>query len=72
MNGENEPQPMSIVLHEDKQYYPSALQVYGPDVETIVQEEDAQPLDVPLVEPVKKKKFQIKEQDLPETTYNME
>jgi U5 small nuclear ribonucleoprotein component len=50
-----EPQPMAIVLHEDKQYYPSALQVYGPDVETIVQEEDAQPLDVPLIEPVKKK-----------------
>ncbi|KAJ8953620.1 hypothetical protein NQ314_007224, partial [Rhamnusium bicolor] len=38
---EDEPQPMAIVLHEDKQYYPSALQVYGPDVETIVQEEDA-------------------------------
>lgn len=69
---EDEPQPMAIVLHEDKQYYPSALQVYGPDVETIVQEEDAQPLDVPLIEPVKKKKFQLKEQELPETTYSME
>ena len=67
-----EPQPMAIVLHEDKQYYPSALQVYGPDVETIVQEEDAQPLDVPLIEPVKKKKFQLKEQDLPDTIYSME
>lgn len=67
-----EPQPMAIVLHEDKQYYPSAMQVYGPDVETIVQEEDAQPLDVPLIEPVKKKKFQLKEQDLPDTIYNME
>lgn len=69
---EADTQPMQIVLHEDKTYYPSALQVYGPDVETIVQEEDAQPLDVPLIEPVKKKKFQLKEQDLPETTYNME
>ncbi|KAJ8956271.1 hypothetical protein NQ318_015007 [Aromia moschata] len=69
---EDEPQPMAIVLHEDKQYYPSALQVYGPDVETIVQEEDTQALDVPLVEPVKKKKFQLKEQDLPETVYSME
>uniref|UniRef100_A0A6P7GA94 116 kDa U5 small nuclear ribonucleoprotein component n=1 Tax=Diabrotica virgifera virgifera TaxID=50390 RepID=A0A6P7GA94_DIAVI len=69
---EDEPQPMAIVLHEDKQYYPSALQVYGPDVETIVQEEDAQPLDVPLIEPVKKKKFQLKEQDLPDTVYSME
>lgn len=69
---DSEPQPMSIVLHEDKTYYPSALQVYGPDVETIVQEEDAQPLDVPLIEPVKKKKFELKEQDLPDTSYNME
>lgn len=35
---------MQIVLHEDKKYYPSAEEVYGPDVETIVQEEDTQAL----------------------------
>lgn len=64
--------PMSVVLHEDKRYYPAALEVFGPDVETIVQEEDAQALSVPLVAPVKKKKFQLKEQDLPSTVYNME
>lgn len=29
--------PMSIVLHEDKRYYPAALEVFGPEVETIVQ-----------------------------------
>lgn len=62
----------AVVLHEDKRYYATAVEVYGPDVETIVQEEDAQPLDKPLIEPVKKLKFQIKEQELPETTYNME
>lgn len=62
----------AVVLHEDKRYYPTALEVYGPDVETIVQEEDAQPLDKPLIEPVKKMKFQIREQDLPETTFNTE
>ncbi|KAH8347169.1 hypothetical protein KR059_006083 [Drosophila kikkawai] len=62
----------AVVLHEDKRYYPSAVEVYGPDVETIVQEEDAQPLDKPLIEPVKKLKFQIKEQDMQETTYDME
>lgn len=72
MEDAEQPQTMAIVLHEDKNYYPSALQVYGPDVETIVQEEDAQPLDVPLIEPVKKNKFQINEQELPETSYNME
>lgn len=62
----------AVVLHEDKRYYPTSLEVYGPDVETIVQEEDAQPLDKPLIEPVKKMKFQLKEQSLPETTYEME
>lgn len=62
----------AVVLHEDKRYYPTAMEVYGPDVETIVQEEDAQPLDKPLIEPVKKLKFQLKEQDLPETSYEME
>lgn len=67
-----EQQSMSVVLHEDKRYYPSALEVYGPDVETLVQEEDADPLDKPLVAPTRKLKFQIKQQDLPETTYNME
>ncbi|KAJ9597250.1 hypothetical protein L9F63_011886, partial [Diploptera punctata] len=64
--------PMTVVLHEDKRYYPAALEVFGPEVETIVQEEDNQPLDKPLVAPIKKKKFQLKEQDLPETVYNME
>lgn len=40
---------MQIVLHEDKKYYPTAEEVYGPDVETIVQEEDAQPLTGPCL-----------------------
>lgn len=64
--------PMSVVLHEDKRYYPAALEVFGPDVETIVQEEDTQALSVPLVAPIKKKKFQLKEQNLPDTVYSME
>ncbi|XP_046349989.1 116 kDa U5 small nuclear ribonucleoprotein component-like [Haliotis rufescens] len=63
---------MAVVLHEDKKYYPTAEEVYGPDVETIVQEEDTQPLTEPIIAPVKKKKFSMAEQDLPETTYNME
>lgn len=50
---------MAIVLHEDKKYYPSALEVYGPGVETLVQEEDAQPLTEPIIAPVKRKKFQV-------------
>lgn len=35
---------MEVVLHEDKKYYPTAEEVYGPEVETIIQEEDTQPL----------------------------
>lgn len=37
-----------IVLHEDKKYYPSAEEVYGQQTETLVMEEDAQPLEVCL------------------------
>ena len=63
---------MAIVLHEDKKYYPTALEVYGPGVETLVQEEDAQPLTEPIIAPIKKKRFQVAEQELPETTYDMD
>jgi len=62
----------AVVLHEDKRYYPSAVEVFGPEVETIVQEEDTQALTTPLVAPVKQHKFQVKEQQLPETVYSME
>lgn len=59
----------AVVLHEDKQYYPSASQVYGPDVETLVQEEDTQTLQQPIVAPVEHKKFTVEveegEGDLP-------
>jgi len=65
-------QSMAVVLHEDKKYYPTASEVYGPDVETIVQEEDAQPLTKPIIEPVRKNKFEHLEQELPDTNYSME
>jgi U5 small nuclear ribonucleoprotein component len=55
----------AVILHEDKQYYPTAQQVYGEDVETMVQEEDAQPLSQPIIVPVEQKKFTIQEADLP-------
>ena len=48
------------------------VQVYGPEVETIVHEEDTQPLTKPIIEPVKKNKFEHVEQDLPATTYPIE
>ncbi|RAH70974.1 116 kDa U5 small nuclear ribonucleoprotein component [Aspergillus aculeatinus CBS 121060] len=62
----------AVILHEDKQYYPSAQQVYGEDVETLVQEEDAQPLSEPIIAPVQQKKFAIEEAELPQVHYSRE
>lgn len=45
--------PMNaIVLHEDKEHYPSATETFGEDVRTAVLEEDAMDLDTPIVQPV--------------------
>lgn len=60
----------AVVLHEDKQYYPSAEDVYGADVETLVQEEDAQPLTEPIIAPVKVRKWTVEEKDMPETRFD--
>ncbi|OAL36215.1 hypothetical protein AYO20_04629 [Fonsecaea nubica] len=60
----------AVILHEDKQYYPTAQQVYGEEVETLVQEEDAQPLTQPIIAPVTQKKFQVQEADLPPVHYS--
>ena len=35
-----------VVLHEDKKYYPTAEETFGEGTETLVMEEDAQPLEV--------------------------
>lgn len=69
---DDQEEDMQVVLHEDKKYYPSALEVYGPGVETIVQEEDAQLLSEPIVAPVKDKKFSYYQKELPRTTYDLE
>ncbi|KZT08599.1 Calreticulin-domain-containing protein [Laetiporus sulphureus 93-53] len=60
----------AVVLHEDKQYYPSAEEVYGAEVETLVQEEDAQPLSEPIIAPVKVRKWTVEEKDMPETRFD--
>lgn len=49
----------SIVLHDDKKYYPTPAEIYGPDVETIVQDEDTQALTDPIIKPIKQKKFLV-------------
>lgn len=58
------------MLHEDKQYYKSASQVYGQDVETMVQEEDTQSLAQPIIAPVEQKKYTVQEADLPPVYYS--
>ncbi|EAU38657.1 hypothetical protein ATEG_00011 [Aspergillus terreus NIH2624] len=62
----------AVILHEDKQYYPSAQQVYGEDVETLVQEEDTQALSEPIIAPVQQKKFAIEEAELPPVYFSRE
>ncbi|XP_063049796.1 116 kDa U5 small nuclear ribonucleoprotein component-like, partial [Engraulis encrasicolus] len=69
--GDDDVPGMEVVLHEDKKYYPTAEEVYGPEVETIVQEEDTQPLTEPIIKPVRTKQFTLMEQELPATVYDM-
>ncbi|KAJ3209977.1 hypothetical protein HDU67_005777 [Dinochytrium kinnereticum] len=66
------PSSSAVVLHEDKKYYPTAEEIYGPDVETMVQDEDTQPLTQPIIAPPKKPKTYIQEKDLPTTKFNKE
>lgn len=58
-----------IILHEDKKYYPNAEEIYGPDVDIVIQEEDMQPLSQPIVSQVKVKRFK---EEQPETNYGNE
>ncbi|KAK9817833.1 hypothetical protein WJX72_002861 [[Myrmecia] bisecta] len=70
---EDEEEPdNAVVLHEDKKYYASAEEVYGKETETLVMEEDAQPLEVPIIAPVKHKKFEVLEKEPLETLYTNE
>ncbi|MCE3216454.1 hypothetical protein HAX54_006603 [Datura stramonium] len=48
-----------VVLAEDKKYYPTAEEVYGKEVETLVMDEDEQPLEMPIIKPVKNLKFEL-------------
>ena len=59
-----------IVLHEDKKYYPTSIEVYGEEVETTVQEEDTQAITQPIVAPIKAKDYDFVERKQPETVYS--
>lgn len=57
-------------MHEDKQYYPSQRELYGEDVETLLQERDAQSLSEPIIKPVDTRTFVVEEKELPEVNYS--
>lgn len=48
------------------------LQVFGEDVETLVQEEDTMMITEPIIAPVVEHKFAKTEEALPETKYSKE
>ena len=57
-------------MHEDKRYYPDAEDVYGGEVEVVVQEEDTQMLSEPIIAPVDRKAYQMREKQVPNTSYS--
>ena len=61
----------AIVMHEDKTYYPSASSLY-PGAETMVQDEDTQPLSKPIVAPIVNKTFSLGDAEPPATRYSSE
>ena len=56
---EPEEESRAITLHEDKQYYPEASEVYGEKVKTVVLDEDAQPISEPILKPATVKTFSV-------------
>lgn len=49
----------AIVLHEDKEHYPSAEQTYGEHVRTAVLDEDAMDIETPIMEAETKKVLHV-------------
>jgi hypothetical protein len=58
----------AVVLHEDKKYYPEAQEVYPAGTETLVEDEDTQPLSKPIIAPIEMRQFSALEKEVPETT----
>jgi len=53
----------ALVLAEDKKYFPSAEEVFGPGVEALVMDEDAQPLEEPILAKPSAKRFDVLEKN---------
>ncbi|QRV94692.1 Elongation factor Tu GTP binding domain [Ceratobasidium sp. AG-Ba] len=69
MELDDAPKAQAVVLHENKNITRQPKR-YGPDVETLVQEEDAQPLTEPIIAPIKVRNWVIEEKGLPETRFD--
>ncbi|KAK9842583.1 hypothetical protein WJX81_007484 [Elliptochloris bilobata] len=69
---EDEEPESAVVLHEDKKYYPTAEETFGKETETLVMEEDAQPLEVPIIAQIKTRKLEVLEREPLATTYSNE
>ena len=52
-----------------RRYYPEAEEVYGKDVEAMVQDEDTMPIEQPIIQPIKEKQFDIVEANAPVVNY---
>jgi 116 kDa U5 small nuclear ribonucleoprotein component len=63
----------AVILFEDRKIYPDASEVY-PEAETLVMDEDIQPLSEPIIAPLKTKNFHLleKKKDFPAVTYTKE
>ena len=61
---------MSIVLHEDKTYYQDAAAIYK-GAETMFQDEDTQPIEVPIIAPKRVINFDLVEEQ-PELSFTYE
>ena len=69
---EDEVGERAVVLHEDKQYYPDAADVY-PGARTVVLDEDAQPLEEPILKPAAVRLFSTLDHSAPgEKSYTVD
>ncbi|KFG40056.1 elongation factor 2 family protein [Toxoplasma gondii GAB2-2007-GAL-DOM2] len=69
--GEEESTAAAVVPHELKKYYPDHAEVY-PEADTVVQEEDTQPITQPIIAPVSTADFDLLEKQLPVTSFSFD
>ncbi|CAD7925866.1 unnamed protein product [Amoebophrya sp. A120] len=66
------PEKRAVVLHEDKQYYPEAEEIYGPEAVVLVQEEDTMPITEPIIPPARVFDFDLIEKQIPDTSFKFD